>query len=168
MLITGESTWRTPREMVCLAMAVATAPTRAVSQLAARPIAWGKEVAPGWTNPCNASSNKMMGMPRRVSVTKCRCKAFDRAIVSGLVPARTWRPNTPDVSCVGGCVVSSGNANSCQNFSSRVIRRSRSPARAATGSVGSRYTGGVGRHPSMAASPMAAMMTCHARQHLSR
>ena len=70
MLITGESTWRMPRDRVSVAMAFATRPMSAVSQLAARPMACGKTVAPDRRRPCSASSNGMIGIPSRVRVTK--------------------------------------------------------------------------------------------------
>ena len=71
-LTTGESTCRMPRERVSRAMAVATRPISAVSQVAARPMACGKTVAPGRVRPWTASSNGTIGMPRRVRSTKKR------------------------------------------------------------------------------------------------
>jgi len=70
MFTTGDSACRIPRLLVSRAAACATPPASAVSQVAARPMAWGNTVAPGAISPWSASSNGMIGMPNRVFPTK--------------------------------------------------------------------------------------------------
>ena len=78
MLTTGERTWRMPRLAVSAATAEATSATRSASHVAARPIAWGNDVAPGWTSPWRASSKGTTGIPEP--------GLFDEELLDGVDP----------------------------------------------------------------------------------
>ena len=65
-----------PRARASCAMLAATSRTRAVSNVAASPIAAGNTVAPRRMTPCTPSSNASIGIPRRVESAKYRWSAL--------------------------------------------------------------------------------------------
>ncbi len=78
------------------AIAPATSPMSAVSQVAARAIAWGKTVAPGATTPWSASVTGMRGIPRRDPARASAWTRFTcRAASSSPPVVRTWMPYRP-------------------------------------------------------------------------
>ena len=157
MSSTGDSAWRAPTAIISARICSATDCSNEVSQVAARPIAWGNWVASRAQKPPTASSWMTAGMPNRVCSTRnCWIWLCSSASPSGRSPVdaamRVTCPVPVDMSSVAASTenplvaVGSPGRTSCvdqtqpswASFSSSVMWPIRSSTRCSIDSPGSR------------------------------